>query len=50
MVSAEGGCVAIVVLRELRKELSDDFGPGDPLGFIKAVHAAPGRLRCHRRP
>ncbi|WP_228984245.1 hypothetical protein [Streptomyces sp. DH12] len=33
--------MAIVVLRELRKELSRDMGPGDPLGFIEAVHAAP---------
>ncbi|MFF0164038.1 hypothetical protein ACFYRY_42105 [Streptomyces sp. NPDC005263] len=33
--------MAIVVLRELRKELSKDFGPGDPLSFIEAVHAAP---------
>jgi hypothetical protein len=33
--------MAIVVLRELRKELSKDFGPGDPLSYIEAVHAAP---------
>jgi hypothetical protein len=33
--------MAIVVLRELRKELSEDFGPGDPVSYIEAVHAAP---------
>jgi hypothetical protein len=33
--------MAIVVLRELRKELSEDFGQGDPLARIEAVHAAP---------
>jgi len=33
--------MVIVVLRELRKELSKDFGPGDLVGYIKAVHAAP---------
>lgn len=33
--------MAIIVLRELRKELSEDFGPGDPLPYIEVVHAAP---------
>ncbi|WPP32267.1 hypothetical protein [Streptomyces sp. CL7] len=33
--------MAIVVLRELRMELSEDFGPGDPVSLIEAVHAAP---------
>lgn len=33
--------MAIMVLRELRKEMSKDFGPGDPVAYIEAVHAAP---------
>ncbi|MEW2267486.1 hypothetical protein ACGF5T_34585 [Streptomyces sp. NPDC047853] len=33
--------MVIVVLRELRKKLSEDFGPGDPVSEIEAVHAAP---------
>ncbi|MFE4053685.1 hypothetical protein [Streptomyces sp. YIM B13518] len=33
--------MAIVVLRELRKELSEDFDPGDPVLRVEAVHAAP---------
>ncbi|MEU5366559.1 hypothetical protein ABZ354_24320 [Streptomyces sp. NPDC005925] len=33
--------MAIIVLRERRKELSKDFGPGDALSHIEAVHAAP---------
>ncbi|MFJ9149160.1 hypothetical protein ACIRP7_14030 [Streptomyces sp. NPDC102270] len=33
--------MAIVVLREPRKELSQDFGPGDPVDNIEAIHAAP---------
>lgn len=33
--------MAIIVLRELRRERSEDFGPGDPLSYIEAVHAAP---------
>ncbi|MFI8537503.1 hypothetical protein ACIGMX_45585 [Streptomyces aquilus] len=40
-VGVESGQMAIVVLRELRKKLSEDFGPGDPVGYIKAVHTAP---------
>ncbi|CAD11999.1 hypothetical protein (plasmid) [Streptomyces coelicolor A3(2)] len=40
-VGAEGGRMTIVVLRELRKELSEDFGPGDAVDRIEAVHAAP---------
>ncbi|OQR64378.1 hypothetical protein B6E66_08635, partial [Streptomyces maremycinicus] len=32
--------MAIVVLRELRKELSTDFGAGDAESRIAAVHAA----------
>ncbi|QJS99081.1 hypothetical protein G9272_00985 [Streptomyces asoensis] len=32
--------MAIVVLRELRKELSTDLGPGDAVSRIAAVHAA----------
>ncbi|MDH6552058.1 hypothetical protein [Streptomyces sp. SAI-041] len=34
--------MAIVVLRELRKEPSEDFGPVEPVAYIEAVHAAPG--------
>ncbi|MEW2267678.1 hypothetical protein ACGF5T_34315 [Streptomyces sp. NPDC047853] len=33
--------MAIVVLRELRMKPSEDFGPGDPVSEIEAVHAAP---------
>ncbi len=33
--------MAIIVLRELRKEMSQDFGPGHADSFIEAVHAAP---------
>lgn len=33
--------MAIVVLREMAGELSEDFGPGDRVDHIKAVHAAP---------
>lgn len=33
--------MAIVVLRELREELSEDLGPGDPVSRIEAIHAAP---------
>lgn len=40
-VSVESGHMAIVVLRELREELSEDFGPGDPVSRIEAIHAAP---------
>lgn len=40
-VSVESGHMAIVVLRELRKELSEDFGPGDQVSRIEAIHAAP---------
>ncbi|WP_413755037.1 hypothetical protein [Streptomyces sp. MMBL 11-3] len=32
--------MAIIVLRELRKEMSVDFGPGAADLFIEAVHAA----------
>ncbi|MET9896949.1 hypothetical protein ABZZ47_43665 [Streptomyces sp. NPDC006465] len=38
---AEGGPMAIVVTRELRNNLFEDFGPGDPVSGVKAVHAAP---------
>ncbi|MEV4943270.1 hypothetical protein [Streptomyces zaomyceticus] len=31
----------IMVVQELRKELSEDFGSGDPLARIEAVHAVP---------
>ncbi|MFJ3667337.1 hypothetical protein ACIPSE_12855 [Streptomyces sp. NPDC090106] len=37
-VGAEGGRMAIIVVRELRKELSEDVGPD---GHIRVVHAAP---------
>ncbi|AKZ53380.1 hypothetical protein SAM23877_0331 [Streptomyces ambofaciens ATCC 23877] len=33
--------MAIVVLRELRKKLPEDLGPGDPVSEIEAVHAGP---------
>jgi hypothetical protein len=33
--------MTIVVLRELRKELAQDFGPGTADSVIEAVHAAP---------
>ncbi|WP_406011168.1 hypothetical protein OG440_37300 [Streptomyces sp. NBC_00637] len=33
--------MAIVVLRELREDMSEEFGPGDPLARIEKVHAAP---------
>lgn len=33
--------MAIMVLRELGKKLSEDFGEGGPVPYIKAVHAAP---------
>jgi hypothetical protein len=32
----------IIVVEEPSKELSEDFGPGDALAYIKAVHAARG--------
>lgn len=38
---ADSGAMAIIVLRELRKETSKDFGPGNPIDHPKAVHAAP---------
>lgn len=30
----------IIVVQELSKELSEDFGPGNALAYIRAVHAA----------
>lgn len=33
--------MAIRVLRELRKKQSEDFGPGDAVPHVEAVHAAP---------
>ncbi|MET9503628.1 hypothetical protein ABZY42_18200 [Streptomyces sp. NPDC006622] len=38
------------MLRELRKEMSQDFEPGDPLSFIEAVHAAPADLDVSGAP
>lgn len=48
-VSVESGHMAIVVLRELREELSEDFGPGDPVSWIEAIHAAPAEPEDPRR-
>jgi hypothetical protein len=31
----------IIVLTEDRKEMGDDFGPGDAVAYPKGVHAAP---------
>ncbi|WP_256361764.1 hypothetical protein [Streptomyces sp. TRM70350] len=41
--------MAIVMLRELREELSEDFGPGDPVSRIEAIHAAPADPEDPRR-
>jgi hypothetical protein len=31
----------IIVVEEPSKQLSEDFGPGDAVAYIEAVHAAP---------
>jgi hypothetical protein len=33
--------VEVIVVQELERELSEDFGPGDALAYIRAIHAAP---------
>ncbi|MEU6688114.1 hypothetical protein [Streptomyces sp. NPDC046832] len=31
----------IIVVQETRRQMSEDFGPGDAIPYIEAVHAAP---------
>ncbi|MFJ1975246.1 hypothetical protein ACIO93_42230 [Streptomyces sp. NPDC087903] len=33
--------MGIIVVEETRRQMSEDFGPGDPVAYIEAVHAAP---------
>jgi len=33
--------MTVIVLEEPRKEMSEDFGPGDVVSYIGKVHAAP---------
>lgn len=49
-MSNDSGLMAIVVMRELREELSEDSGQGDAASRIKAVHAAPTDSGPHALP